>query len=291
MIKVEKATPSMFEEVHDLLGCLMQGNSKLTKEHWRRLFEYTWTVKEDTRGFVLLDDDQIVGFVALILCERTINGEKFQIANSSSWCVLPEYRSSSLLLESPYFDLMEEGLTITAFTPNLALRSYHELVGFTELETHMTVLLPIPDPSRLPGLWKWSVTRDPEIFVPLLGADERKIYEDHQTLPCQHLVVWQGEEYCYIVHTKTEGPRGLSTSLIHHISDLPVFLQALEKIKLALHYYNKSVFVTIQKRMLRGNKLRFSRQVPIKNPFLIYSNTLKAEQVDSLYSEMVLLEI
>ena len=102
------------------------------------------------------------------------------------------------------------------------------------------------------GLWRWSASASPQKFLPLLNSNDRQIYEDHSTLPCKHLVVWSGDDYCYLVHSKTEGPRGFSSSFVHYISDLSVFRQAIEKIKLVLLFSNRAPFVTIERRMLRG---------------------------------------
>ncbi len=291
MISVENATPEIFDQVYPLLTYFNKGNRRLSKDHWRKLFHYPWKVRDDTRGFLLLDGGIVVGIELLIQCEREIDGKRHRIANSSSWYVRPEYRSSSLMLKAPLFDLLDEGLNITGFTPMSEFESYHKLMGASILETHQIILLPIPDPTLLCGLWQWSVSSSPQKFLRLLNPNDRQIYEDHKDLRCRHLVVWSGDEYCYLVHSRTEGPRGFSSSFVHYISNLSVFMQAIERIKLALQFSNRAPFVTIERRMLRGHKLRFSRQVPLKNPRLFWSKTLKAEQIDSLYSEMILHEL
>ena len=291
MISVSNATPEVFDQVYPLLEHFNQGNDRLSKDHWRNLFHYPWQFRGNTRGFLLLDGDKAVGIELLIQCDRVIDGQIHRVAHGSSWYVRPEYRSSSLLLKTPLYDLMDEGLSITNFTPKPEFESYHKLTGASVLETHQIILLPIPDPILISGLWRWSASGSPQKFLHLLNSNDRQIYEDHSTLPCKHLVVWSGDKYCYLVHSKTEGPRGFPSSFVHYISNFSVFMQAIEKIKLALQFSNRAPFVTIERRMLRGHTFRFSREVPLKNPRLFWSKTLKAEQIDSLYSEMILLEL
>jgi hypothetical protein len=69
---VREARGDDFERVYPLL--LEFKNSHLSKEHWRQLFVDHSGLQNDHFGWVLVDDDNVVGFVSTILSERTIRG-------------------------------------------------------------------------------------------------------------------------------------------------------------------------------------------------------------------------
>jgi acetoacetyl-CoA synthetase len=60
---------------------------------------------------VLVDGDDVVGFVSTILSERTIRGETVRLCNTSSWIVKHEYRTHSLALHAKV--VADKSVTVT----------------------------------------------------------------------------------------------------------------------------------------------------------------------------------
>lgn len=95
-VKIAKARIADFERVYPLLQDF--GISRITKDHWRRLFTRNWDSPEDYCGYLLDQDGEVKGFLGLLFSERTINGRLEKFCNMTSWMVKQESRGHSLQL-------------------------------------------------------------------------------------------------------------------------------------------------------------------------------------------------
>jgi len=73
-------------------------NSRVTTEAWVRSLDVPWRVEAPNHGFMLLDDDTIVGAYLAFYSERTIDGRRERFCNLGAWCVLPSHRFHSIRL-------------------------------------------------------------------------------------------------------------------------------------------------------------------------------------------------
>src|SRR5262249_53612671 len=85
MLTIREARGDDFPRVYPLL--LHFQNKGLSKEHWKQLFVDHSGLQHDRYGWVLVDGEEVVGFVGTILSERTVRGEKVRLCNTSSWIV------------------------------------------------------------------------------------------------------------------------------------------------------------------------------------------------------------
>lgn len=286
MVEVIKVTPEMFEQIYPLLTIFQKNNPGLTREHWWRVFHYPWQAPDDLRGFALRDGDRFVGFIALIQHQREIDGKLVRLANHSSWVVLPEYRHSSVLLSYYLSDLTDLNMTILSQKKEMDL--YNRALGAKDLETAQKVILPLPSLAGLSSSVKFHVTTDLEKHLEQLSPTDRQIYLDHRTLDCQHLLALDDSGYCYVVSVRTKGRRRQFAHVLY-ISDPQRFVAALERIKPVLLFRHRALLAMLDERLLRGVPLPQARHVPLAVPRLYQSSSLRPEQIDNLYSEMVLL--
>lgn len=283
MIRVESATPAMFAEIAPLLAGF--NNPKITREQWRTLFEYPWPTGEAARGFVLRDDERCVGFFGTIWSEREIGGRMERLCNLTSWITLPDYRHHSLLLLKAVLAL--EDCTITCHSPAPQLYPIYKKFGFRDLETKLRIILPWPSlPPRL-GLGA-RVFTDPEKIAPRLSEAERAILAAHRVAGCGHLLIESRAGSCYLVFTRTRG-RKRTFSHLHHVGSPAVFVRLLDRIKLHLLFMNRTPLIMIDARLVAGVEIPHSREVPLGVAHVFRSATLAPEQIDNLYSELILL--
>ena len=282
---VEEATEADCEHVLPILAGFK--NAALGPERWRRLFDYSWRAPTRSRGFLLRDGDQVVGFFGTIWSERMIAGKREVLCNLTSWITLPEYRNSSLLLLKAVVDLPD--CTLTCHT--LAGRIYplFKRFGFEDLETKLRILLPLPS-WNFSALLHFRATTDRERILAILEGPDRDIFLAHKPYPCGHLLVHGRDGYCYMIFTKTKGRRA-SFAHLQYISNRDVFLRALDLIKLRLFLATGTPFVMIDARLMRGIEIPHSREVALGRPYVYRSASLRPEQIDNLYSEMILLGI
>src|ERR1700741_4322918 len=89
-VTIEKAFPDDFERVYPLFEDF--GISRLTRNHWHRLFTKNWDSTEDYCGYLLEQRGEVKGFLGLIFSERPINGGREKFCNMPSWTVKQEAR-------------------------------------------------------------------------------------------------------------------------------------------------------------------------------------------------------
>lgn len=122
MTIVRKAKKEDFDLIYPLL--LKFNNPLYNKEDWRKLFIKYWDNEEDFFGFLLLEDNEAIGFFGLVFSHRYINNKKYKFANFTSWFVKEEYRTKSMLMVFEILKLKE--YVLTDFTPsNLAYDSFY----------------------------------------------------------------------------------------------------------------------------------------------------------------------
>jgi len=284
MIRVEIATAGDCEEVLPLFEGFR--NPKITEEQWRSLFHYTWPAPTDARGFILRDGKRAVGFFGTVWSERTVDGRIERICNLSSWITLPEYRNHSLLLFKEVAALRD--CTITCHSPAPQLYPLYKRFGFRDLETKLRILLPRP---AWQGVGTWLGDRalsDPDEIAPLLNESDRAILEAHRIHRCGHLLLLGNTDACYLIFTKTKGKR-FHFAHVHYLSNGTVFARNLDRVRLHLLLSTGTPLVMIDARLVAELKFPHSREVALGVPHIFRSETLAPEQVDNLYSELILL--
>ena len=286
MIRVERATPGDFERVLPVLEGF--NYPRIGPAQWRTLFDYSWQCEDDTRGFMLLDGERVVGFFGAVLYERKIAGQVEKFADLTSWITLPEYRNHSLKLFKAIVSI--EGRTLICVSPHKDVLPLYKRFGFRELETGALVLYPLPALSA-PSAWlRYRATTDPRKIRERLDAGDRDLFDHHRPLPCGHLLIHNRREYCYIVFSRIKGLRHYFAN-IHHISNPPVFVRNLDRVRLRVGLAARALFVMIEARLLPGINPRLSRRIQLGHPQVYKSERLKPEQIDGLYTEGLLLNL
>jgi hypothetical protein len=142
VVTIREAQPDDFERVYPLL--VEFENPYLKTKHWRQLFLDHTGLQNGHFGWVLVDGDDIVGFVGTILSERTIRGEVVRLCNTSSWIVKPAYRAHSLALHAKV--IADKSVTVTNLSPTAQVLKLLEKLGFTLMDKSERIILPVVTP-------------------------------------------------------------------------------------------------------------------------------------------------
>jgi hypothetical protein len=270
MIRVVPAAADRFAEIAPLFHLL-----EPPVRPWRALFDLPWPTAHRERGFVLEDAGRVVGFFGTVW--------RGHVCNLSTWVTLPEYRAHSLRLLQAVLGL--EDCTLTCHTPDGKLYPLYKKFGFADLETHVRVLPPCPP---LAALWPaWRTTTCVEKIAPRLHGREAEICAHHRGLRCGHLLVWRGDEYCYVIFTRTRGRRAWFAQ-VQWISHPQIFAARLGDVRRALLLATGTPLVMIGRRLVEGLALP-GREVALATPAVYRSATLRPADIDNLYSEVLLL--
>lgn len=289
MVQLKKVDRSMFPQVYELL--LEFNNEHLTREDWRKLYDYPWETNEGYCGYALIDGDSVVGFISMIFSERVINGRVERFCNLANWIVKPEYRSQSLTVLLPSLKLTSH--TLTDFTPSDQVREISKRLGFKDLDGGLRVLLP-PLMGPLGMGWRNppQITTEPSQMAQWLQPDDFRIFQDHQQTQCRHLLLRDGNSYCYVIFSTVRTNRGsLRYSSIHFISNKELFAKHSMPIRSMIMRTSRSPLVVVDRRLVADLPLRLSFDLPVQAARLYKSATVKPEEIDNLYSELVLANV
>ncbi len=241
---------------------------------------------------MLMDDEQVVGFVATTFSElATIRGEKAKrFCNMSSWIVKDAYRGQSLALLSNI--LARRGLTITNLSPTPQVLKICQKLGFKTLDKSERIILPSPAPA----LWRnVEVLTDRRAIEGALRGEPLKILRDHQLPHNRHALVCAPEGSCHVVMNRTwktlKGKLRLPMGRVHHVSAPDLFVRYLDRLDAVGDRTHFRVVALVVDELALGRR---SIWHSIRRPGGPRTGAFRSDEVgehdiDGLYSEAVLL--
>ncbi|MGY8661363.1 acetoacetate--CoA ligase [Bradyrhizobium sp. UFLA05-109] len=265
--------------------------SGLKAATWRQLFDHNWS--DHGPGFVLIDGNAIVGFIATIAAPRQVNGEAALVCNVSSWSVHPKYRGWGMALLAAVLE--DESITYTAFTPSPTSWAVLAAQDFMPLGAHRIVMPPLLQPETLFGSTRPVISFDQAAIRERLTSEQRQIFDDHARYDCLQLTVSDGPDHAYLVvkrrlaskRRRRALPARIPYSDILYCSAPELLARHLERVKLAILRRQRTAALVAEARLfpVRPRGLLLPMQTCYRSPLL------PAGDLDRLYSEFVLLPI
>lgn len=283
MFTIEKATTNDFERIYPQLR--QSFGDSLSRDEWRKIFVYRWRSDEGFCGYMLLKDGEVKGFLSLLFSNRILDKQHERFCNLSSWCVSEDSRGQSLALMLEALKL--KGYTFTNFTPSTTVAAILSKLGFTEFAVDHQVVFPLPDLHKQP---QCHCEFDPRKIRSLLNQRHAEIFDDHQGFNCRHLLLQSNNDYCYVIVKKTWRKR-IPFAKIHFLSDPEIFVRCIERAGVRISLRLGVAGVMVDERYLKGRKLSRSVSYPHQRKAYFKSSldSLDSNQIDTLYSEMVVL--
>src|SRR5262245_57960893 len=288
MLIIREARGDDFERVYPLL--LEFKNPHLNKEHWRQLFYDHSGLQNDRFGWVLVDGDNVVGFVSTILGERTIRGETVRLCNTSSWIVKHDYRAHSLALHAKV--IADKSVTVTNLSATPQVLKLLEKLGFTLMDKSERIILPVVTAKTF--MDRCEIVTEPRAVEGALEGERLRFFRDHQLPYNHHILLRTRVGDCYVMMNRTlkaiRGNLRLPFARVHHIAAPDIFVRHLEKLVVRVAASFKVVAMIVDDRMLHGAVPWHSFMRPGgKRKAAFRSERLAAEDIDGLYTEAVLL--
>ena len=288
MLIIREAGGDDFERIYPLL--LEFENPHLSTEHWQQLFIDHTGLQNNHFGWVLVDGNDVVGFVSTIYGERTIRGETVRLCNTSSWIVKPKYRAHSLALHAKV--IADKSITVTNLSPTAQVLKLLQKMGFTLMDKSERIILPVVTTRTF--MDRCEVLTKASTVQGALEGESLRFFQDHQ-LPFNHHVLLRthvGD--CYVVMNRSfktvAGNLRLPFARVHHIGAPDIFVRHLEKLALRVAASLKVVAMIVDDRMLQGTVPWHSFMRPGGERKAAFRSTkLAAEDIDGLYTEAVLL--
>jgi len=282
---VKKATLEMLGQIYPLLQHF--GIHELDKNDWRHLLEKRWSSRFDHFGYVLLEKENIVGFLGTFFYEREILGQNHTFCNLFCWIVPEEHRRSSLLLLLAVLNIKD--VTVTSLTASQDASLILEQFKFTNLETDVTIF---------PAFLALSPSRDTVLYSDLetirqkLNTQDLALFKDHNQDTCKHLLAVNKNnesQYCYLIYN-TIRKKKLRFTQIYFISNSSIFKKAFPRIQRFFLRKNLTLFTVIDKRLFGTPSPGPGFNYTLRYPRLFRSKNIQPCHIDNLYTELIFLK-
>lgn len=284
MVSLQRVDVTMFRAVYPLL---LEHDPSLTEIEWRSIFNYGWEKEEQYCGYGLFDGEEIVGFLGLIFSKRYINNKVECFCNLTSWMVKEHYRDHSLSLIVPVLRLQD--YTITDLSPSETVIRILQRFGFKELDSRVKILLPIGICKRNNIIDNYLITQDKIQIKKILKEQDTQLLQDHYHYQhFNHLLAYNDNIHCYVIFTIVKNTR-LPYCYIQYISNIELFSIYSSAIRSEISKIGETPLVLVDSRLVEGITLPFSYNLPLSFPKLYRSSSLRPDQIDNLYSELLLL--
>lgn len=246
---------------------------------WRRSFDLN-TRDHPNNGFMLLHDGRVVGSYAAYYSTRDVDGRREAFCNLGSWCVLPEHRLHGVRLLKAL--VAQPGYHFLDLSPSGNVPALNERLGFAYLDDRLAIVPALPWPSR------GTVSADPAVIERSLTGTELALHRDHRHVAAaRHVVLRDGDRTCYVVFRmdrRKDLPRVFASIL--HVGDPAVFRRCHRALGGHLLVRHGALAMLVEHR-LAGTPPRGSFRLASPRKKMFLSPTLRPEQVDYFYSELV----
>ncbi len=286
MVKLEKITSTLFARLYEAF--LHDDDPLSTEEDWRNVFDYAWDHGEGYSGYAMLDNDEVVGMMAMVFSRRSIGGVERKFCNLHTWWVREDYRGRSLAMLRPILRLSE--YTVTHFTPCDRVRAVTKRLGFKDLNSQLRILLPQPISGRRASVRGTDLEFDASRISPHLNANDQQILLDHLPYRPGNVLLRSGDQYCYVLYTHVVRHR-LPYCHVHYISNKELYRDHETAIRASLLRRHHARFVAVDDRLTSDIKFRNSFKFWAPAHALFKSDTVAPDQIDNLYSDVVFLSL
>ena len=257
-------------------------DSRIPVESFRRSFAAHHSTSRPNSGVMLIDGDDVVGVYLAYYSDRVVNGHLLRICNLGSWYVLPQYRRHSLKMAKAI--LTQDGFHFLDLSPSEPVARLNQRLGFTYLDNRAVVLPALP--------WPWrpaSISADPLVIQQVLSGEELQLYHDHRDAPpARHMVLRDRDAVCYVV-LRVVRRKKLPVGIVVHASRPDVLRRMIHPFVGFALLRQRVVAVAVELRWLDGKVPVGSISWRLK-PKMFRSPTLRPEDIDYFYSELLFLE-
>jgi hypothetical protein len=281
-LAIREAFPQDFNEIYPLLTELNAPH--ISREMFKRIFNPPWPSPRKTCGYVLSGDGAVQGFLGTLFSTRKVAARDVQFCNMTSWIVRPEARSSSMGMLLEVLRIRDH--VVTNFTPSATVATLLSAMKFSEIHRNQRLIPAVP--RGFGGSSKCTVSWRASDISPLLDAENARILRDHDGIDCLHAVIEGRGESCYVILRPTA--RGRMTLLRpHYVSNAGLFSEVIGAQCLRISRAGKALGLLVEESYLGGRDIPLSRSVARDSRWFFRGDFVSAEDIDTIYSEMVLL--
>ena len=266
--------PEVARFLHDEL------DPRVSTRRWAVEIRPTWAVDQPNHGFLLRHRGDVVGAHLAFYSERLAGGATQRFCNLAAWCVAEPYRSHAIRLLRAL--LRQPNYHFTDLSPSAGVQTLNERLGFVALDTTTVVVPNLPRPARSRRIR--VVSRHEEIVETLSGEDLMRYLDHADAAAAHHAVIVQDAAVCHVVYRRVRRKSLPLFAALLYVGNGELFLDAAPHLFRHLLLRHAIPATLIEAHVARG---AFPGALPVSGRAKMYrSDTLRADQIDYLYSEL-----
>jgi hypothetical protein len=264
---------------------LFDNMGKIPFERWGNILDCRWIPEDDRYGAVVMDGDELCGFLGIVFADRPLDGSMHRTGNITSWYLEKDRRRSGLGQEMLALVTSPPGVTYVATSPNPRSGGLLAKVGWEVLEDRR-FLWHRSDATPGAELRRLASPRD----AGDLDGDSRKLLADHAGLNVDAHVLRgaEGETCLVVTYVKLKGADVAHREILH-VSDRPVFTRLVRDFANAVLAPHNSVLSLDSRFVTEAARPDEIQRLEIPRSFKPCG--VEAHHIDFLYSEVVLLDL
>ncbi|GAB0057520.1 hypothetical protein SIID45300_01850 [Candidatus Magnetaquicoccaceae bacterium FCR-1] len=258
--------------------------SALSPAAWKNAYAQTWMTSPPNHGFMLVDEDRVVGAFMALHAERLIRGRLEKFCHLGHWVVLEGYRGQSLSLLRAL--KAQPDTHFTLFNANETVARILTTQRFVRLSDRISALSTL----RWPGGFTSRVIVDRHEILTALPPEAAQACRHHRPFPwLRQLALGDRHGYCHIIHKPFKQGRFQSTNLLH-ISDGERFMRHYPALARHLLFKEGITSLRVPNRLLPA-PLPGAREQRDPCARLFLSNRLGEADISGLYSDWMTRDI
>jgi hypothetical protein len=252
-------------------------------ERWPNILDCRWNREDDHFGVVATDGRKLVGFLGVVFAEREIRFGRHRTGNLTSWFVEKRLRGHGIGRQMLTLATSAIGTTYTALTANDSSGALLVKNGWDVMETRRF-------------LWRY-ISMNKRAVAHVLSVNEadrlggmvaRRLLEDHDGLSVTPFALETNSgDICFVVLDTTRRTSAAGNYEVLHVSNRELFSERIRDFVNALAQFGMAT-LSGDSRFFLSNAVP-DETIALKHPRYFRSADLAPQDVDSMYSETVLL--
>ena len=250
--------------------------AKWGPDGWERLLAGRWARADDPCAVVARDGDRLVGVLGLVCAMRPTAHGHSRWVNLTSWYVLPDYRGQGLGRRMMEMAVALPGATVTNFSSAVKAVPVVHRAGLKVLDDRRCLWEARADAPRLP------VTDEPQVT-----GHVGQVLADHAGLPLRRIAVKTADGPLILVLMAAQKHDDYVTHEVLFLSDparFATFARAVADTVLPA----RAAVLSVDSRFVSDPSVA-DRVEPIPVPRFYASSDMMPDEIDPMYTEIVLL--
>jgi hypothetical protein len=280
-------TPITKEDVPDVGRFLHENlNRKISAEAWASSLLHRWIDAPPNHGAKLVSGERIVGVCCALYSEQVIEGQVERFCNPHSWCVLDEFRNSSINLV--LYIVKQKGWHFSMLTPNPKVEQIFRHLGFKDLPKELLYLPYVPSLTAMSN--RSIIETSPSQMAKVLSQAAAKEFSDHQSIPwLRSVTIGVPGDTCVVFYKPTRQKK-MPGARILGLTDRHAFARHHGLLRHHLMVAEHLVFSRIEKRYV-DSEIGLSWQGTRSEAKLFMSKSLAPRHFRDMYTELMALDI